>query len=155
MNKTKILFVCLGNICRSPLAHEVFQHLVNEHGLNDRFEIESCGTGAWHVGELPDKRMRVEAQKHGIKMTHRGRTLQPQDFEYFDLILPMDKSNMKNLLAQASPQFKDKIKLFRTFDPQAHDMAEVPDPYYGGSEGFENVYNIVARTCKALLENLT
>ncbi len=155
MKKTKILFVCLGNICRSPLAHAVFEHKVKERGLEDKFEIESCGTGAWHVGELPDGRMRNEAAKHGIDMTHLGRTLQVMDLEYFDLILPMDMSNKQYLMTKALPEFKEKIKLFRTFDPDTTDpTAEVPDPYYGGEQGFANVYQIVDRTCDHLLDSL-
>ncbi len=155
MEKMKVLFVCLGNICRSPLAHAVFEHKVNERGLADKFEIESCGTGSWHIGELPDARMRREAEKHGIKMTHLGRTLQVMDLEYFDYILPMDLSNKQYLLGKSLPEFKDKITLFRTFDPDTTDeLAEVPDPYYGGDEGFANVYKIVDRTCENLLEEL-
>ncbi len=155
MKKTKILFVCLGNICRSPLAHAVFEDMVKKAGREDEFEIESCGTGAWHVGSLPDERMRAEAAKHGIEMTHRGRTLQVLDFEYYDLILPMDLSNKQNLLDKALGDDKDKIKLFRSFDPLAEDeYAEVPDPYYGGKEGFSNVYKIVERTCENMLKAL-
>ncbi len=156
MEKTKILFVCLGNICRSPLAHAVFEDLVQREGLSDEFEIESCGTGDWHIGELPDRRMIAEAKKHDIKIEHlRGRTLQAMDFEYYDLILPMDKSNLGVLLTKSLPKFKDKIKLFRTFDPESNDdMAEVPDPYFGGTEGFSHVFEIVDRTCRNLLEDL-
>ncbi len=155
MEKIKILFVCLGNICRSPLAHEVFQDMVNKNGVTDKFEIESGGTEDYHVGDLPDPRMMNEARKHGIEMTHRGRTLSDDDFEYFDMILPMDLSNMAYLQNRSMPEYKDKIKLFRTFDPETLDeMAEVPDPYYGGSEGFTNVYEMVERTCETLLEYL-
>ncbi len=156
MKKTKILFVCLGNICRSPLAHAIFEDLVEKNGFSDEFEIESCGTGSWHVGELPDSRMIAEAKKHGIKMEHlRGRTLQAMDFEYYDLILPMDVSNRGVLLTKSLDEYKDKIKLFRSFDPEANDdMAEVPDPYYGGADGFSNVFDIVERTCENLLEEL-
>ncbi len=156
MEKTKILFVCLGNICRSPLAHAVFEDLVKKNNLEDKFEIESCGTGAWHVGELPDRRMSKEAKKHGIEMTHPARALQVMDLEYYDLILPMDISNMRFLLSKSLPEFDKKIMLFRTFDPEAKDKnAEVPDPYYGGEEGFANVYKIVERTCKNLLKELS
>ncbi len=156
MKKTKILFVCLGNICRSPLAHAVFENLVHNNGLSDEFEIESCGTGSWHVGEMPDSRMIAEAKKHEIKMEHlRGRTLQALDFKYYDLILAMDNSNLGVLLTKTLPEFKDKIKLFRTYDPKSTDsMAEVPDPYFGGAEGFSNVFDIVERTCENLLEEL-
>ncbi len=152
----KILFVCLGNICRSPLAHAVFEDLVEKVGREDEFEIESCGTGAWHIGELPDERMMKEASKHSIKMEHlRARRLQVMDFEYYDLILPMDLSNKKYLVSNCPPELVHKIKLFRMFDPEAEDeYAEVPDPYYGGAEGFQNVYHIVERTCKNLLKEV-
>lgn len=156
MGKIKILFVCLGNICRSPLAHAVFENKIKEKGLEDRFEVESCGTGAWHVGELPDKRMREEAQRHGIEMNHPARSLQVMDLEYYDLILPMDLSNKRELMVKSLPEFIDKIQLFRTFDPETSDEnAEVPDPYYGGKDSFKNVYEIVERTCDVLLEYLS
>ncbi len=155
MEKIKILFVCLGNICRSPLANEVMQDLVNKAYLSDKFEIESCGTGGWHIGQLPDSRMRKEALKHGIKMTHRGRQIGKEDFVYFDLILPMDNSNKKHLLALCPAQYQSKIKLFRSFDPLAESAsAEVPDPYYGGDEGFSLVYQMVERTCVELVKVL-
>ncbi len=155
MKKTKILFVCLGNICRSPLANEVLQDLVNKANLADKFEIDSCGTGAWHAGQLADQRMRSEARKHGITMTHRARQVTQDDFAYYDLILAMDKSNLKRLMALCPPQFATKIKLFRTFDPLANDDdKEVPDPYYGGPTGFSNVYQMVARTCLELIKIL-
>ncbi len=155
MQKIKILFVCLGNICRSPLAHAVFEYIVKRENTEDKFEIESCGTGAWHIGDLPDIRMSKEAAKHGIQMTHRARGLQVMDFEYYDLILPMDKSNLQYLLSKSRDEFKNKIKLFRTFDPKANEpMAIVPDPYYGGEDGFKNVYEIVERTCEYLYKYL-
>ncbi len=153
MKKTKILFVCLGNICRSPLANEILQSLVDKENLQDQFEIDSCGTGAWHVDHLPDERMRLEASKHGITMTHRARQVSKKDFGHYDIILAMDKSNMNNLLRICPAQFKDKIKLFRSFDPNANNGdIEVPDPYYGGADGFCNVYQMVERTCLALLK---
>ncbi len=155
MKPIKILFVCLGNICRSPLAHAVFQDLVDKASQTEYFEIESCGIGAWHIGNLPDSRMIAEAAKHGIAMTHPARRLQVMDFEYYDLILPMDLSNLKYLMSKSPDELKDKIKLFRSFDPESKDeFAEVPDPYYGGADGFSNVYDIVHRSCKNLLEEL-
>ncbi len=156
MNNTKILFVCLGNICRSPLANEVFLHLVKQQGLEEQFEIDSCGTGNWHIGSLPDSRMIREAEKHGIEMTHRARTLHEFDFEYYDLILAMDLSNLDTLLHECKKDYRHKVKLFRTYDPETDDTnAEVPDPYYDSEKGFSNVYNIVERTCKNLLQDLT
>ncbi len=154
MKKTKVLFVCLGNICRSPLADAIFHDVVQKNGMEDKFEIESCGIGAWHVGELPDARMVAEANKHGIEMTHKARTLSPEDFEYYDLILPMDLSNLTTLLSKSPEEFKHKIKLFRTFDILGGEDAEVPDPYYGEDEGFKNVYEIVERTCNNIIKAL-
>ncbi len=152
---TKVLFVCLGNICRSPLAHAVFEHIVTREGHEYKFEIQSCGTGTWHIGELPDSRMRHEASKHGIQMNHPARGLQVMDFEYYDLILPMDMSNMRYLLSKCPDEFKHKIKLFRTFDPKSkNEFDEVPDPYYGGADGFTTVYTIVERSCEYLLKYL-
>ncbi len=155
MKKTKILFVCLGNICRSPLAHAVMQDLVEKKGLTDKIEIESCGTGGWHVGQLPDRRMMAEAKKHGVNMTHRALSFDDFYFEYYDLILPMDHSNRDFLLSDVPSKYRDKIKLFRTFDSMSTDEnAEVPDPYYGGAAGFRTVYDIVERTCQNLLETV-
>ncbi len=152
MKKTKILFVCMGNICRSPLAHAVFLDLIKKAGLENKFEVESCGTGSWHVGSLPDKRMRAEAKSHGIIMDHPARTWHKEDAEYFDIILPMDRVNLQDLLARSEPEYHEKIKLFRTYDPDATETNdEVPDPYYGGAKGFALVYDIVERTCKNLL----
>ncbi len=151
MNKTKILFVCLGNICRSPLANEVLQDLVNRANLQDAFEIDSCGIGAWHIGHLPDIRMRKEAKKHGLNLTHRARQIAKEDFAHYDLILAMDKANLSDLMRLCPAQYRAKIKLFRTFDLAADDNAEVPDPYYGGDEGFSNVYQMVERSCIELL----
>lgn len=156
MPTTKILFVCAGNICRSPLAHAIFEKIVNDKGLENKFEIESCGTGAWHVGSLPDSRMISEAQKHDVTMDHPARRLQVMDFEYYDIILAMDCSNLNYLKAIAEPEYQDKIELFRNYDPKKdEELAEVPDPYYGGEAGFANVYAIVERTCHNLLQQLT
>ncbi len=155
MKKIKVLFVCMGNICRSPLAHALFLDAVERAGVSDHFEIESCGTGAWHVGCLPDTRMRAEASRHGIKMTHPARTWQKNDAAYFDVILPMDRTNYRELLSRSDPQYHKKIQLFRTYDPDATDINdEVPDPYYGGADGFALVYSIVERTVKNLLDEL-
>ncbi len=139
-----ILFVCLGNICRSPLAEGVMKHLTR--GRTD-FHIASAGTGAWHVGELPDSRMRDTAQKHGIKLESRAQQVTPELVSAYDLVLAMDRANRRNLQNMGIP-----CMLLRDFDPEAKNDAEVPDPYYGGQRGFEEVFEIVERSCKALLD---
>lgn len=155
MIKKKIMFVCMGNICRSPLAHGIFQKLVVMEGLTDFFEIESSGTTGYHAGELPDQRMSNTAYQHGYNLDHRARRFMPHDLEIYDLVLPMDKANMEEIQNHAvSDSCRAEIRLFRDFDPQGYDGSEVPDPYYGGDEGFENVFLIVERSCRNLLEKL-
>ncbi len=152
MDKIRVLFVCMGNICRSPLAHAVFEDLVDEAGVSDRFEIESCGTGAWHLGALPDSRMRAEASKHGVDMNHRARCFSTGDEDYFDIILTMDRDNFRNIRAMVDESYYNKVFMFRYFDDEASEFDdEVPDPYYGGASGFSLVYDIVERTCRNLL----
>ncbi len=138
-----ILFVCLGNICRSPLAEGIMKHLTR--GRRD-FHIASAGTGAWHVGELPDSRMRDTAQKHGIKLVSRAQQVTPELASAYDLVLAMDLANLRNLRRMGIP-----CMLLRDFDPEAMNDAEVPDPYYGGQRGFEEVFEIVERCCIELL----
>lgn len=152
---TRVLFVCLGNICRSPLAEGVFLHLVKEGALEERFEVDSAGTGAWHVGQPPDQRSAQVALDHGITLTGRGRQVQPQDLRGYDVILAMDRDNLRDLEELASHTEGDaRLHLLRDFDPQA-DGPDVPDPYYGGPSGFEAVYQMVRRSCEHLLEELT
>ena len=151
---TRVLFVCLGNICRSPLAEGVFRHLVEERGLTASFEVDSAGTGSWHVGQLPDSRSTRVAADHGIALDGRGRQVTPEDLERFDVVLAMDRENLRDLehmarRSGASP----RLHLLRDFDPDA-DAPDVPDPYYGGPSGFENVYQMVRRSCEHLLEEL-
>ncbi|NNE71111.1 MAG: low molecular weight phosphotyrosine protein phosphatase [Rhodothermales bacterium] len=149
-----VLFVCLGNICRSPLAEGVFRDQVERAGLEDRFEIDSAGTGNWHVGQPADKRMQATASRHGVMLTSRGRQFGHADFKDFDHILVMDRSNLHDVLfLDRTEQFTDRVKLFREFDPEPDDY-QVPDPYYGGDDGFETVYAIVERTSEALLASL-
>ncbi|HUN24059.1 MAG TPA: low molecular weight protein-tyrosine-phosphatase [Anaerolineales bacterium] len=150
----KILFVCLGNICRSPMAEGIFADLVKKAGLSHQFEIDSAGTGDWHLGELADIRSRNVAQAHEIALTHRSRLMQSSDFDHFDLILAMDEQNVFNLnrLASSAEQ-RAKIRLLRDFDPQGR--GEVPDPYYGGIEGFERMYQMLLRCSRQLLTELT
>ena len=149
----KILFVCLGNICRSPLAEGVFRQLVEEKGLSEYFEIDSAGTGAWHVGEPPDGRMQETASERGLDIAmQRARQFAAKDFSGYDHILVMDKGNLRDVLAlDAEDAYGNKVRLFREFDPEPGTF-QVPDPYYGGDRGFTNVYEIVERTGRKLLE---
>ncbi len=156
-NKKKIavLFVCLGNICRSPVAQAVFEHQVQKEGLDYYITADSAGTAAYHVGEKADSRMRRTAKIHGVEITHRARKFCKEDFDRFDLILAMDASNFENILDLASNNKKRiKVKMFRQYDPECGEDKNVPDPYYGGSEGFELVYNIVERTGLEILKFL-
>jgi len=152
---TRVCFVCLGNIVRSPLAENMFRYLVNETGLNDKYEAESAGTSAWHIGEVPDSRMRRVAASHGFEYSGSARQFNSQDFNRFDLIIAMDTSNRKSLLSLTrSPEHRRKIYQMRTFDPEGGPDMAVPDPYYGGIDGFEVVYHIIERSCRGLLEAL-
>ncbi len=150
MTVKKVMFVCLGNICRSPLAHAVFEKRAFEAGLD--IKVESCGTGAWHVGEPADSRMRRTAESHGVTINHLARKFQPSDLKEYDLIIPMDKANRKELQRVADAEQLKKIRLMREWDPKGG--AEVPDPWYGGPEGFETVFEIVDRSCAALVDEL-
>ncbi|MFH5832629.1 low molecular weight protein-tyrosine-phosphatase [Halalkalibaculum sp. DA3122] len=153
-NPYKIIFVCLGNICRSPTAEGVFQHLVNERNLEVYFEIDSAGTSAYHVGESPNSNSRQVAGRYGVQLQSRARKFEYGDLEYYDLILAMDHDNLKNIQSlDRKDRFSDKITLLRSFDPQPGDGA-VPDPYYGGMRGFENVFQVVKRSCESLLDEL-
>ncbi|HEX7070417.1 MAG TPA: low molecular weight protein-tyrosine-phosphatase [Rhodothermales bacterium] len=151
----RVMFVCLGNICRSPLAEGVFRKLVREHGLESRFEIRSSGTGDWHVGQQADRRMRATAQKYAVDLSsHCGAQLTYADLERFDHLFVMDKSNLHDVLfLDRSERFANKVRLFREFDPEPDDF-QVPDPYYGGVDGFDHVYAIVDRTARVLLHRL-
>jgi protein-tyrosine phosphatase len=150
--QSSVLFVCLGNICRSPLAEGVFRHLVEERGRDGDFLIDSAGTGAWHVGEPPDRRSVDVAARHGITLDGRARKVVPEDLERFDLVIAMDRDNLEDLQALAdSHRSPARLHLLREFDPNGGGD-EVPDPYYGGSNGFETVYAMVRRSCDGLLE---
>ncbi|MGV7220346.1 MAG: low molecular weight protein-tyrosine-phosphatase [Nitrospinales bacterium] len=152
-NTFKINFVCLGNICRSPLAQGVFQHLVVQEGLTDKIKIASAGTGNWHVGAPPDQRMSATAKRNGIQLINKAKQFQSDDYENFDLVLAMDQSNFNDLISiGGSYPVSDQLKLFRSFDPEANGDLDVPDPYYGGSGGFDEVFNIVHRTCPEVLK---
>jgi protein-tyrosine phosphatase len=151
----RIQFVCLGNICRSPLAKVVFRDKVEAHGLGDHFEIHSSGTGNWHVGDKADERMRRTAQRNDLSLEdHRASQFQAEDLAAYDHIFVMDKSNLNDVLhLDENDEHGGKVRLFREFDPQPDDY-QVPDPYHGGRQGFENVFDIVERTSEMLLHRL-
>lgn len=162
----RICFVCLGNICRSPTAEGVMQALVDEAGLAGRIEVDSAGTGAWHIGDPPDTRAAAEARRRGVDLTSRGRQVSPSDFFTFDLLVAMDHRNRGDLHDLApDPALRDKVVLLRSFDPDSVERAErhghpesdllaVPDPYYGGDSGFADVYDIVEAGCRGLLDHV-
>jgi len=149
-----VLFVCLGNICRSPLAEGVFRHLVTEAGLEDRFTIDSAGTGAWHTGEQPDGRSVQVAAEHGITLDGRARQVTGADLRAFDIVVAMDQDNLADLQAlSAETGGTARLRLLRSFEVRA-DGDDVPDPYYGGPQGFEKVYHMVRSACEGLLDEL-
>ncbi|HST56025.1 MAG TPA: low molecular weight protein-tyrosine-phosphatase [Solirubrobacteraceae bacterium] len=153
----KILFVCLGNICRSPTAEGVMRALVLDAGLQDSIELDSAGTGGWHVGSPPDKRSAAAAQARGITLDGGARQVTPEDFDEFDLILAMDRSNLRELRSIApGPAARAKVRLLREFDPASADAVDldVPDPYYGGPSGFDDVLDLVQAACRGLLEEI-
>ena len=150
-----VLFVCLGNICRSPAAKGVLQRMIDERGLGDRFYLASAGTYGGHAGELPDRRMRVHAQRRGYNLTHRSRRVTGQDFEDFDVIVAMDSSNSYNLQEMAaSVEEAGKIIMMGDYIRHYQHYDHIPDPYYEGAEGFELVLNLLEDACEALLEEL-
>ncbi len=150
----KILFLCMGNICRSPAGHCVFQYLVDDAGHSDQFEIESAGTIGFHVGSAPDSRMQQSMRARNIPIIGRSRQLMAGDLEYYDLILAMDNDNLADARRlDPSGQLHHKIQLFCDYCTQ-HTETEVPDPYYGGEHGFEHVLNIVEDGCANLLKEL-
>ncbi len=154
-NPYKIVFVCLGNICRSPTAEGIMQHLVNERGLQPYFYIDSAGTSAYHIGEPANSKSRKVANERGVELKSRARRFEADDLDEFDLILAMDRENHQNILSLDSRgSFSDKVKLMREFDPQTGNDAEVPDPYYGGMDGFNDVFEILHRSCDNLLNRL-
>lgn len=152
-NKTRVLFVCLGNIVRSPLAENMFIHLARQGGMGDKYEVDSAGTGGWHTGEHPDHRMRQVAARRGFEYDGAARQVRLEDFAEFDWIIAMDHSNYADLLRLApDSESGKKVRMMREFDPRGGRDSAVPDPYYGGIDGFEHVYDIVERSCRGLLE---
>jgi protein-tyrosine phosphatase len=158
----RLLFVCLGNICRSPTAEGVMRWLVEREGLQDEIETDSAGTGAWHVGSAPDARASTAAGSRGVTLAGTARQVVPEDFERFDLILAMDGANLRDLQLLASDEQPEghtqeaKLRLLREFDPASRDLGEldVPDPYYGTPGGFEEVFEMVMLACEGLLAEI-
>jgi protein-tyrosine phosphatase len=153
---TKLLFVCLGNICRSPTGEGVMRHVVAQADVAERFVIDSAGTGSWHVGHPPDPRSVAAAAARGIMLGGEARQVSSHDFERFDLLLAADRYNLRDLREIApSDQDEAKVRLLREFDPlTTPDDADVPDPYYGGSSGFDDVLDLVDAACRGLLADV-
>lgn len=150
-----ILFLCMGNICRSPAAHCVFQHMVDEAGLTEEFDIESAGTIGFHSGSPPDSRMQQVMRARGIPIIGRSKQLDSFDMEHYDLILAMDKDNEAGALSLArGDEQRAKVKLFCEYCTD-HAETEVPDPYYGGDRGFEHVMDLIEDGCRGLLKALS
>ena len=153
---TKILFVCLGNICRSPAAEGVFRQKIKDRDLEKMFEVDSAGTGGWHVGDLPDSRMRKAALARGIHLESRSRKILDKDLYDFDFILVMDQDNFKvvNALVKDKSKFiQSKIELLLKYSKNSQ-LVEVPDPYYGGEKGFDKVLDLLDNAIDGLLESL-
>jgi protein-tyrosine phosphatase len=149
-----VLFVCLGNICRSPTAEGVFAALVARSGLTDAIVVDSCGTSDWHVGNAPDPRTIAAAGERGYDLRQlRGRQVQRSDFELYDYILAMDRSNLLQLQTQCPRHYKGHLGLFLSFAPE-HAQIDVPDPYYGGADGFERVLDMIETASAGLLQRI-
>ncbi|MAH58892.1 MAG: protein tyrosine phosphatase [Synechococcus sp. ARS1019] len=151
-----LLFVCLGNICRSPAAEGVFLHLLDQRGLNDQFIVDSAGTGGWHVGNPADRRMQAAANKRGIQLPSRARQISLDDLRTFDLVLTMDDANLaavRSLADEAGSQATATIQPMLSFST-AFSETEVPDPYYGGEAGFEHVLDLLEDACSNLLDDI-
>ncbi len=150
----RILFVCLGNICRSPMAEGLFRRELERRAIDHLVEVDSAGTGDWHVGEPPDPRARRAISKRGVDISHlRGRQVSVQDLEAFDLILAMDAENLSDLLALADERQMQRIRLFLDFAPEAG-VREVPDPYFGEEDGFETVLDLLEAAAKGLADHV-
>jgi len=148
-NQTSVLFVCLGNICRSPMAEAVLAHLISERGETNSWSIDSAGTGAWHIGKSPDPRTLAVCQANGIAIEHRGRQIAAADFIRFDYILAMDRANFADLDRLRPPHATAVMRLFGEFDPLGE--GDVPDPYHDDLAMFHVVYAQVDRVCRAML----
>tara|TARA_B100002003_G_scaffold230130_1_gene240059 strand:+ start:282 stop:782 length:501 start_codon:yes stop_codon:yes gene_type:complete len=152
---TGILFICMGNICRSPLAEGIFQHKLSQRVLHHKYMVESAGTGNWHVGDLADPRMRTTALRNGIDLTSRARQVNQKDFKRFDMLLAMDRNNYLHLLdMDKTATYTERVHMMRAFDPDVQQELDVPDPYFGGDSGFDDVYQMLDRSCENLLNIL-
>jgi protein-tyrosine phosphatase len=150
----RVLFVCSGNICRSPTAEGVFRALVEKHGFGGHIEIDSAGTGDWHVGEPPDERSQEAALRRGVDLSRlRARQVTREDFARFDVLLAMDSGHHRHLLRMAPPEARDRVRLFLDYAPDAEDR-DVPDPYFGGPTGFDRVLDLIEAGCAGLLAEL-
>jgi protein-tyrosine phosphatase len=151
----RVSFVCLGNICRSPTAEGIMRSLVEGAGLSDEIDVESAGTGSWHLGEKADRRARETAQARGVTLNGRAQQFSESDFDRLDYILVMDVA-IKNALGRLAPsdEARAKLHLLRSFDPASPPDAPVPDPYYGGPDGFEEVFDICDAACRGLLDHI-
>ena len=155
MSEISVLFVCLGNICRSPTAHGVFEKMVDEAGLGQKIFIDSCGTGDWHIGHSPDERSANAALARGYDLSHlRSRQITASDFNRFDYILVMDNKNLSDLEAMCPANFSGQLELFLNYANSFSNTVEVPDPYYGGASGFDHVIDLVEDASQALLNTL-
>ena len=156
MKPIRLLFVCMGNICRSPTAEGVMRSLVREAGLEGKIEIDSAGTGGWHAGAPPDERATVAAGRRGVTLEGAARQVRPQDFERYDMLLAADRENLADLRALAPTEAaRAKVRLLREFDPATSSAdppdLDVPDPYYGGADGFDVVLDLVEAACRGVL----
>lgn len=151
----RVLFICLGNICRSPAAEGAFAHLVKKSGLEKQINVDSAGTSDYHIGEKSDSRMRKHAAKRGIHLTHRARQFVKKDFENFDYIIAMDHNNYQDILTVSDQiEHHNKVYMMSDFKIKCHEI-EVPDPYYEGPECFERVLDIVTDSSQGLLDKIT
>ncbi len=151
MREIKVLFVCMGNICRSPTAHGVFERYVEKAGLSQHIRVDSAGTHAYHIGEQPDRRSQQVALQRGYDLSsQRARRIAGEDFEAFDYYLVMDKSNLRDVMAECPDEYRGKVKLFLDY-ASGYEGMEVPDPYYGGPQGFDRVLDLVEAASEGLL----
>lgn len=153
--KTSVLFICLGNICRSPAAEGIMQYLVDKANANDRIEIDSAGIGAWHVGERPDRRMRSHGAAHGYNFNSVARQIRQDDLQHFDYIIVMDEENFYDVSRMAKTESeRNKVRMMTDFCTNHPGHKAVPDPYYGGDKGFELVIELLEDACEGLMKHI-